>query len=257
MASQAVLTHPTGDDVRIEVVSKPEEVVAGFDCICDAFGNQARDAIWMATNPEWNKSGPEGRPQAAARMVKEWQSITYDNKGRPNKIFLVATVPSEGKRVVAGMAVWAQLSMVEGHGDQPSNDLRSSLDLEALYPGNESEQRFLCQVWRSFTTRRVEVAKEKQSSEQPSIFHLSICGVHSAYQRRGIAGKLVQWGLDEAQRRGGLEAITEASSSKYHQSFGLRLQRGPPFPSWLNYSSTQLLPRPTKLTITNSYCYSG
>lgn len=31
------------------------------------------------------------------------------------------------------------------------------------------------------------------------------------FQRRGIAGKLVAWGLEEAERRGGLECTTEAS----------------------------------------------
>ncbi|CAI4211277.1 unnamed protein product [Parascedosporium putredinis] len=37
-----------------------------------------------------------------------------------------------------------------------------------------------------------------------------------AEQTPGIASKLVQWGLDEAKRRGGLEAITEASSMGRH-----------------------------------------
>ena len=31
-----------------------------------------------------------------------------------------------------------------------------------------------------------------------------------AFQRRGIAGKLTKWGLKEAERRGGLEAVLEA-----------------------------------------------
>lgn len=45
---------------------------------------------------------------------------------------------------------------------------------------------------------------------------LDMCAVDPVYQRKGIARELVQWGLDEARRRGGLEAITEASSMGRH-----------------------------------------
>lgn len=218
MAQQPTQTGPTEVEPQIEVIDQPEDVIEAFDCACKAFGEQTHDAIWMALNPEWDKVGPVGRPRAAARLVEQWRRITYDNQGNPNTIFLKATLPDpteDGRRIIAGLAIWAQLSIVEGHGDPPSDDLRSSLDLEALYPGNESEQRYLCQVHRSFAGRRCAVAREKATSEPPSVMHLQLCASDPAYQRRGIATKLVQWGLNEAHRRGGLEAITEASSSKY------------------------------------------
>lgn len=151
-------------------------------------------------------------------MLSQWRRITYDSRGYANTIFLKATLPDateKGQRIFAGLAIWVQLSMVEGRGERPSDDLRSDLDLNALYPGNYTEQRYLCQVYRSFAKRRVEVVKEKAVSQSPALMHLQLCVVDPSYQRMGIASRLVQWGLDEAQRRGGLEAITEASSSKY------------------------------------------
>ncbi|KAI1381875.1 hypothetical protein F4677DRAFT_399974 [Hypoxylon crocopeplum] len=204
-------TKSTEEELWIEVISRAEDIVAGFDCACLAFGDQTHDAIWMAMNPEWDKTGAEGRSRAAARMVEQWRQTTHDSDGNANTVFLKATLPGQGGRLVVGIAIWAQLSMVKGRGDRPSDDLRSTLDLEALYPGNEAEQRYLCQVYRSFVKRRVEVVREKEGSRLPSVMQLQLCVVDPAYQRMGIASKFVQWGLDEAQRRGGLEAITEAS----------------------------------------------
>ncbi|KAI0120378.1 hypothetical protein F4776DRAFT_251764 [Hypoxylon sp. NC0597] len=216
MTRQPNGAQPIDEELRIEVIDRPEDIEAGFDCAANAFGRQTCDAIWMAMNPEWDKTGPEGRPRAVARMVEQWRSISHDSDGNANTIFLKATLPSQGGRVVVGMAIWTQLSMVEGLGNRPSDDLRSTLDLERLYPNNEAEQRYLCQVYHSLVKRRIEVVREKETSQQPSLLHLELCAVDPAYQRKGIASRLVQWGLDEAERRGGLEATTEASSMGRH-----------------------------------------
>ncbi|KAI1407034.1 hypothetical protein F5Y13DRAFT_175809 [Hypoxylon sp. FL1857] len=216
------MTQPAGTglmdgELRIEVIDRPEDIEAGFDCAANAFGNQAHDTIWMGFYPEWNKTGPEGRTRAAGRLIKQFHNVTYDSDGNANTVFLKATLPdSQGQRIVVGMAIWLQLSMVEGRGNRPSDDLRSSLDLEMLYPNNEAEQRYICQLYRSLVKRRVEVTREKETSQPPAIFHLGSCSVDPTHQRKGIATKLVQWGLDEAKRRGGLEATTEASSMGRH-----------------------------------------
>ncbi|KAI0176117.1 hypothetical protein GGR52DRAFT_346344 [Hypoxylon sp. FL1284] len=219
MAQQPSQTKPATTQAQIEVIDRPEDVVEAFNCACKAFGEQSRDAIWIAMNPGWDQVGPAGRPKAAARLVEQWRRTTHDSKGNPNTVFLKATIPDpaeDGRQIIAGLAIWAQLSMVEGRGDPPSEDLRSSVDLEALYPGNEAEQRYLCQICRSFAKQRCELTREKATSDPPSVMHLQLCASDPTYQRRGIASKLVQWGLDEAQRRGGLEAITEASSMGRH-----------------------------------------
>ncbi|KAJ5670176.1 uncharacterized protein N7477_005539 [Penicillium maclennaniae] len=90
------------------------------------------------------------------------------------------------------------------------------MDLEALYPGNEPEQRYLCQVMASLHRRRIEIIKEKATAVPPAVMVLDMCAVDPSYQRKGIARALVQWGLDEARRRDNLEAITEASSMGRH-----------------------------------------
>lgn len=124
-------------------------------------------------------------------------------------MFLKATVPDQsGKEVIAGMAIWVQLSTVEGHGDAPTTDL---VQMNTLYPDDEISQKFLCQVINSLTKQRKEVVTEAASRDPPAIMALDLCAVDPAFQRKGIAGELVQWGLNEAKRRGGLEAVTEAS----------------------------------------------
>ena len=74
------------------------------------------------------------------------------------------------------------------------------------------KKRFAAQMFRSLWKRRIAYAKEKKSANPPAIFVLDICAVDPEFQRRGIAGKLVEWGLEEAKRRGGLECTTEGSS---------------------------------------------
>jgi GNAT superfamily N-acetyltransferase len=192
----------------VEPISSPEDLAQIHYCLNESFGRQARDALWLVLNPKWET--PEGQEEGTAQLVTRWKSITKDKKGRPNTVFLKATIPDpkdETKKRIVGMAIWVQASFVDGYGDPPAADMGDSLN--ALDP---KDARFANQVFRSLWKRRLEVAKEKQSSDPPAIFVLDMCGVDPEYQRRGIAGKLVQWGLDEAKRRGGLECTTEASS---------------------------------------------
>lgn len=200
-------------DLRIELIAEPQDVVDSFDSICNAFGHQTRDGIWIAMNPGWDT--PTGKAAGAARMVERWKSSTKDNKGNLNTMFVKATLPDpqdEGHRIIAGIAIWVQASMVNGHGDKPAEDLSKIMDLEAVYPGNKAEQRYMCQLDHSLHKRRIEVVRQKETESPSAVLVLDLCVVDPAFQRRGIAQKLVRWGLDEAERRGGLEAILEASS---------------------------------------------
>lgn len=152
-------------------------------------------------------------------MAKRWQSVTKDKDGRPNTIFLKATVPDPdqpGKRLIVGVAVWAQLSYVPGCGNEPSNKLDVAKAEPPMQFASEDEQRFATQLWAGLMSKRVEVVKEKEATDSPVAFALDLCAVDPDFQRRGIAAKLVQWGLDEAERRGGLEAMTEASVMGRH-----------------------------------------
>jgi GNAT superfamily N-acetyltransferase len=140
-------------------------------------------------------------------MVDRFSSITKNRDGQPNTVFVKATLSD----TIAGLAIWQQASVVDGFGDAPS-DLNKGGFLEKLYPGNEAEQRFLTQADASLFGRRREIIKEKASASPPAVFVMDLCAVDPQFQRRGIARKLVQWGLDEAERRGNLECITEAST---------------------------------------------
>ncbi|KAJ6023560.1 hypothetical protein N7499_008958 [Penicillium canescens] len=187
--------------LRIEPINQRKDMIQAFNCACEAFGRQAQDGVWIAMNPAWET--PAGKARGAAAMVNRWTTTTKDQDGNPNTIFLKATLPSsQGGRVIAGFAIWVQASSVAGRGDKPAEDLRDAMELESLHV--------------LFFRRRTEVIKEKATATPPAVMILDMCAVDPRYQRKGIARALVQWGLDEAQRRGDLEAITEASSMGRH-----------------------------------------
>ncbi|KAL2853305.1 hypothetical protein BJY01DRAFT_207268 [Aspergillus pseudoustus] len=206
--------------VRVEPITSPADIPRFFDITALTFGHQIRDGIWSAFHPAWDT--PSGREAAIARLAARWASTTKDRNGEPNTVFLKAVVPRDGdgegeeEEEIAGVAIWVQASNVPGHGDAPATDLGVAMDLNALYPGNLTEQRYLRQIDASLHGRRVEVVREIAGSESPAVFVLDLCVVDPAFQRRGIARKLVEWGLDEAKRRGALEAVTEASAMGRH-----------------------------------------
>ncbi|KAL9581820.1 MAG: hypothetical protein Q9212_003667 [Teloschistes hypoglaucus] len=200
------------DDVRVEPVTQADDISRCFEIAAAAFGTQTADSIWMAFNPGWDT--PEGNMEGVSRMKSRWATATVDKAGNLNTVFLKATVPDPDKgEVIAGMAIWVQASTVPGHGDVPEADLAKAMDLDALYPKNSSVHKYLYQIDKSLTRQRVEAIKEAASQSPPAILDLELCCVDPAFQRRGAASKLVQWGLDEAVRRGGLEAVTEGSTA--------------------------------------------
>lgn len=162
----------------------------------------------MGLHPLWKT--PSGKATEAARLAKRFQNVNLDAQGRPNTIFLKATVldGETGRRRIVGVAIWAQLSYVPGHGNPPNTELAITEDMG--YP-NEREERFAKQLFAGLNSKRAEVLREKAETDSPAALVLDLCAVDTDFQRRGIAVKLVQWGLDEAERRGGLEATTEAS----------------------------------------------
>lgn len=200
-------------DVLIDVIDNEQDFTTAFAIISKCFGHQTNDAFWQAMNPGWDT--PKGAAAGTSRMVKRWQSVTNNKSGKPNTVHLKATVPdpqNPGQRVIAGIAIWAQHSMIDGMGDKPSTDINTAANLEELYPGNEAEQRFLRQCFASFVSKRVKTLEEKATTSSPATFSLDLCVVDPDFQRRGIANKLVEWGLEEARKRGGLESTTEGSA---------------------------------------------
>ncbi|KAF2851653.1 hypothetical protein T440DRAFT_498195 [Plenodomus tracheiphilus IPT5] len=200
------------DDVVISLVETEQDLVDANHCISEAFGTQTRDSVWMLMNPGWDTT--EGRLKNAQSLIKQWKSTTTNKNGEPNAVYLKATVPDPekpGARKVAGMAIWKQLSYVEGYGEAFKGDMS-----EAIANLDEQIQRFATQIFRSLWKRRIEYVKEISSPEAgrnpPAVFTLDLCAVDPAFQRRGIAAKLVEWGLAEAKRRGDLECTTEGSA---------------------------------------------
>ncbi|KAI1131309.1 acyl-CoA N-acyltransferase [Nemania abortiva] len=217
MATTAV---PDTDALLVEVITDAGDFPEAFHCISEAFGTQTHDAIWCAFNPGWDT--PEGQAVGAGNLLKRWESTTADINGNPKTVFLKATLPSPNqasRRIIVGVAIWEQTSAVEGYGNLIPATLRETgMDLEARYPGNETEQRFLEQMWRELLKKRraFVAAKAAAKADPPAVMALDLCATHPAFQRRGAASKMVQWGLDEARRRGIPDCTTEASSMGRH-----------------------------------------
>lgn len=198
------------EEVIIVPAATEKDIEQANYCVSEAFGRQVKDAAWILMNPDWDSEA--GRARRSQMMIKQWKSTTNDKAGRPNAIYLTASVPDPSnpeERRVAGLAIWKQLSLVEGHGIAFTGDIS-----EALKNHDEQKQRFGTQLFRSLWKRRIEYLHEVSASgrDPPAIFVLDMCAVDPVFQRRGIAAKLVQWGLEEAKRRGNLECTTEGSA---------------------------------------------
>jgi GNAT superfamily N-acetyltransferase len=198
------------DDVVIAPFETELDFKQGQHCLSEAFGRQAQDAVWKLMTPGWDTE--EGQTKHAQIMMDRWQSTTTNKDGQPNALYLKATLPDpdkQGERRVVGMAIWRQLSFVEGYGDTFSSDMSA-----ALADYDEKNQRFATQMFNSLWKRRIAYMHEVEKSDRnpPAIFTLDICAVDPAYSRRGIATKLVEAGLAEAKKRGNLECTTEGSA---------------------------------------------
>jgi aminocarboxymuconate-semialdehyde decarboxylase len=198
------------NDVIIAPFETEQDARQAQHCLSEAFGRQTNDAIWKLLTPGWDTE--EGQERHAKEMVKKWQTITTNKAGQPNALYLKATLPDldkQGERRVVGLAIWKQLSFVEGCGDPFDSDM--SAGFQGL---DEKSQRFATQMLNSLWKRRIAYMREVQMSDRnpPAIFTLDLCAVDPAYQRRGIAGKLVEAGLAEAKKRGDLECTTEGSA---------------------------------------------
>ncbi|KAJ7075009.1 acetyltransferase [Mycena belliarum] len=195
----------TTSDLRIELIDSASDFEQGFDALRNAFGTQMHDGIWDALYPSWDT--PAGRAQGVARLIKRWETC--------NPAFtthLKATLPDPdkpGSRRIVGMAIWCQFSAVEGQGEPPQEGVPA--DFAAYFPGDEAGARYISQLLNSMKKRRFEAIRKKAGAQPSAVIVLDICAVDPAFQRRGAASALVQWGLDEAKRRGGLEAMTEGS----------------------------------------------
>ncbi len=198
--------------LQIQVAKTADEAAEAFGPMCEAFGLQTQDTIFIGTCPGWDT--PLGRQKGAERLGARFTKATTNLAGKPNTVFLLATVadPASGARVVAGMAVWEQCSSVPSHGDFPTEDEGADMGIADIYPDDVVQQKYWTAIMSAMHKQRWEVARSKAGTESPpAIMALDICAVDPRFQGHGIGKKLVEWGLEEAKARGDLEAVTEAS----------------------------------------------
>jgi GNAT superfamily N-acetyltransferase len=202
-------------DISVSPVTTEDHFQDLFAVTAAAFGGQTNDAFWTSIYPGWDTT--EGAARGAERMKTGWRNTQHDKDGRPYTVMLQASIPTpdeQGRRIV-GVAIWCQYSVVEGHGVKPIDgtidQVREKLGLTQLYPDDEDKQRYVARGWQCLTADRNRAIQEASTREIPATFVLDILAVHPDAQKRGIAGRLAGWGLEEAHRRGGLECTTEGS----------------------------------------------
>lgn len=65
------------------------------------------------------------------------------------------------------------------------------------------------------------------SGEREDSWYLEVLGVHPDYQGRGIGNKLVQWGLDQAEREDICASVMSAAGKDgFYQKCGFNIQDG-------------------------------
>ncbi|KAF7334230.1 Acyl-CoA N-acyltransferase [Mycena sanguinolenta] len=196
---------PPSDDLRVELITDAADFEPAFICLRNAFGHQTHDGIWAVMYPGWDT--PEGVVRGARELADRWTA----SRERGNVHFLKATLAGPGEeRIIGGMAIWVHATLLPGHGEV----LVPPADFTKLYPDNEPEARYARQLLGSLFKHRFEALKEKARPEslQKSAMVLDLLAVDPAFQRKGAASRLTQWGLDEAQRLGGIESMTEGSA---------------------------------------------
>ena len=219
----------TSTDISISPVTTEDPFPELFAASAAAFGGQTNDAFWTSLYPGWDT--PEGAAKGIEIMKKRWRNISTDQHGRPTTVFLQASIPSpdaQSRRVV-GVAIWCQVSVVDGWGEKPLigsfEGVRDGLGLHVLYPDDGDYQRYLVRAFQILTADRVKAVQEKASDDRPATFVLDMLAVHPDAQKRGIAGRLARWGLEEAHKRGGLECTTEGSKMgrTVYEKLGFRI----------------------------------
>ena len=141
------------DEIIIAPVETEQDIRQANYCVSEAFGRQAKDAVWILMNTGWDTE--EGQAGHAEGMIKGWKSVTTNKDGQPNKIYLKATLPdpeTPGQRRVVGMAIWQQISEVDGYGDKFTGDMA-----EALAKLDETNKRFADQMFKSLWKDRKSV----------------------------------------------------------------------------------------------------
>lgn len=214
------------DPITVSPITDPSDFSAAYDITAAAFGRQTNDAVWQALKPDWDQ--PLARANLIARDIKGFEASLLPTAksprtGLPNRVYLKATYtdPATGVSTIAGVAIWSQLSFVEGWGEPPNPELPGADDgllVAELQPDEATAQRKIAlakQVFASLMTLRTELIREIAETKKettPAVFALDLCAVHPDFQKRGLASRLVQWGIDDArENREGIEPVLEAS----------------------------------------------
>lgn len=217
------------DSIHISLVDDPSDFEAIFAAEMAAFAVQAQDNIWRSAHPGWED--PSTTPGFVQNRVRRWRMTTFDVHDNPNALFLKAVIPSPdgggGADRIVGTATWVQLAADASLGDVPLDDATQLRAWRRVYPDSDADARFVAQALGSMQANRRATAAEKAGTAQPAWMVLDLCAVHPDFQGRGVARRLVQWGLDEARRRGGLECTTEASPMGRRVYDKLGFARGP------------------------------
>ncbi|KAJ5900014.1 Acyl-CoA N-acyltransferase [Penicillium taxi] len=132
--------------------------------------------------------------------VREWvaEHLFSSSDSKLNEVFLKVTDPLETGKVVA-FAKWIQPTSADSDIDTNQH--------EASVTWPTSSDKDLCTLFFGM----MEASHHRLMGNRPH-FYLDILGVHPSYQGRGLAGKLLRWGLERADEQG-VEVYLNATPS--------------------------------------------
>lgn len=143
------------------------------------------EPFWDAMYPHHDT--PSGRQQGGARFVKA-------KHADPNTLYLKAVDASSGE--IAGFAKWNVFR----------NRFQPPARAEGDFWDSPDDKEYCQHLMTEFNRDRIAYLK----STEGNAVNLDICVIDPKYQRMGIGGLLVSWGVEKADELG-FDAIVESS----------------------------------------------
>ncbi|KAJ5183801.1 hypothetical protein N7492_001417 [Penicillium capsulatum] len=154
-------------------------------------------------------------PTPDVRAFASENLLTSDNE---NEIILKATASDDPSTMVA-FAKWIRPGKAHTDADHPQG---------AVWPA--SSDSALCDLFFGTMSQH-----HKELMDGRPHYYLEILGVHPNYQRRGLASRLLKWGLERADQDGVEVYLSSSPEGKpMYEKYGFQSQNSfSPFPGYV------------------------
>jgi len=181
-------------DIRIEPATK-EDLPQLMDIYITAFGNYPAEAALIGDRVDANHTRLVGQNHLRAWEIHAEQQFPW-----PVGIKAVVTDPATGHDVIVGHAEWYIFDRERTEDEYT----RPPYILAGSWIDNPDKRQWVAEQYRP-----VRDMRHKYLRGRPHGLLAYLC-VHESWRRKGIAGRLVRWGMDRCKALG-IMAYLEAS----------------------------------------------